>query len=521
MPQLERELLRAAGDGAASGPGVPLRLADVRAMLASRLGGRPTRSNFRTGSLTVATLVPMRSVPHRVVCLVGLDDGVFPRLVTVDGDDVLAREPLTGERDIRSEDRQLLLDALLAATEKLVITYTGANEHSGAERPPAVPLGEILDALDRTASAPVREQVLVRHPLQPYDARNLLPGELLAGDDRPFSFDGASLAGARAAVAERVAPPPLVDGPLDAPAPADVSLADLKAFFTHPVRSFLRQRLDVSTPLAPDELSDAIPVQLDALEVWQVGDHLLREVLAGQDSAAVMLAEQLRGTLPPGVLGSAALHGVVDEAQKLFTRTAELREGEPRTLDVDVDLGGGRRLSGTVPGVYGSKLVTLGYSRLKPKQRLLAWIDLLALTASLPDESFTSHAVGKERAGPRRALAGPLDHRAAEWLRTLVGLRDAGLCAPLPLPLATSAAWAEGHVREQMGEDVSAVALARRAWVTDPYNDFGIEGEDADGYHRRAYGDDAPLEVLLDAGLTTYAWQVWEPLLRSEKLGPL
>ena len=125
-----------------------MRLPDVRALLDRHLAGRPTRANFRTGTLTVCTMVPMRSVPHRVVCLVGLDDGVFPRLGVVDGDDVLARDPMTGERDIRSEDRQLLLDAIGAATDKLVITYTGANEYSGQERPPAVPLAELLDTLD-------------------------------------------------------------------------------------------------------------------------------------------------------------------------------------------------------------------------------------------------------------------------------------------------------------------------------------------------------------------------------------
>jgi exodeoxyribonuclease V gamma subunit len=172
--------------------------------------------------------------------------------------------------------------------------------------------------------------------------------------------------------------------------------------------------------------------------------------------------------------------------------------------------------------VHGSRLVSLGYSRLKAKQRLQSWVDLLALSASRPDESFTAHAVGREKAGPRRALAGPLDHRAVEWLRTLVELRDHGLREPLPVPVATAAAWAEGHVRERTGEDVSAVALARREWETDPYHAWGIEGEDADAYHRRAYGDRAPLEVLLDAGLTTYAWQVWEPLLTgAEKVGPL
>ncbi|MCW2812877.1 MAG: recC [Nocardioides sp.] len=519
VPQLEGELARAAGDGT---PGVPLRLADVRALLDSRLGGRPTRANFRTGTLTVCTMTPMRSVPHRVVCLVGLDDGVFPRLTSVDGDDVLARRPLTGERDVRSEDRQLLLDALLAATDRVVVTYTGANEHSGASRPPATPLGEILDAADRTTAGSVRQHVLTHHPLQPHDARNLLPGELVPGDPRPFSFDRAALAGARAAVSERVLPPPLLDGPLD-PAPlVDVSLADLKAFFAHPVRAFLRQRLDIAAPLQPDEVGDAIPVELDALDRWGIGDRMLTQMLADHDPQAVMLAEQLRGSLPPFHLGTASLTEAVQECERLLERTAELRTGEPRTLDVDVDLGHGRRLSGTVTGVYGSRLFTVGYSRLKPRQRLHSWIDLLALSAGLPDESFTGHAVGRERAGPRRALSGPLDHRAVEWLRSLVELRDLGLCSPLPLPVATASAWAEGHVRERMGEDVSAEVLARRAWETDPFNAYGIEGEDADAYHRRAYGDRAPLSVLLDAGLAEHAWRVWEPLLTgAEKVGPL
>ncbi len=519
LPQLERELARA---GATTGadPRVPLRLADVRALLRSRLGGRPTRANFRTGTLTVCTMVPMRSVPHRVVCLVGLDDGVFPRTTTVDGDDALARRPLTGERDARSEDRQLLLDALLAAAETVVITYTGANEHTGAERPPAVPLGEILDATDRTTSAVVRDRVLVRHPLQPYDVRNLEPGRLVG--DRPFSFDRAALAGAAAAGGTRVPRRPLLDGALEPRPSADVSLADLKAFLTHPVRAFLRGRLDVSTPFEPDELSDAIPVGLDALEVWQVGDRLLREVLAGQDPAAVMTAEQLRGTLPPGGLGRRALAEVTEECQKLFTRTAELRTGDPRSIDVDVDLGGDRRLTGTVSRVHGTKLVSLGYSRLKPRQRLLAWIDLLALSASLPDENWTSHAVGKDRAGPKRALAGPLDHRAVDWLRDLVALRDEGLSRPLPVPLATAAAWAEAHARGLLGDDVEPVSLARRAWETDPHNDYGIKGEDDDAYHRRIYGDSAPVEELIDGGLPAYAWRIWEPLLTgSERIAPL
>src|SRR6478735_1002227 len=114
--QVQRELAGVAAD-ADTLAGTALRLPDVRALLASHLAGRPTRANFRTGTLTVCTMVPMRSVPHRVVCLLGLDDGVFPRFGLADGDDVLARRPVTGERDVRSEDRQLFFFNDPAATE--------------------------------------------------------------------------------------------------------------------------------------------------------------------------------------------------------------------------------------------------------------------------------------------------------------------------------------------------------------------------------------------------------------------
>ncbi|MCW2544226.1 MAG: recC, partial [Frankiales bacterium] len=99
--QVHREL--AGMLDATAGSALELRLPDVRALMRERLAGRPTRANFRTGTLTVATLVPMRSVPHRVVCLLGLDDEVFPRGAGVDGDDLLARDPRVGERDRRSE----------------------------------------------------------------------------------------------------------------------------------------------------------------------------------------------------------------------------------------------------------------------------------------------------------------------------------------------------------------------------------------------------------------------------------
>ena len=529
VAQFDRELARiSAGVGDHE---TRLRHADVRALLRHRLRGRPTRSNFRTGTLTVCTMVPMRSVPHRVVCLVGLDDGVFPRLESVDGDDVLARRPMTGERDVRSEDRQLLLDAIGAATETLVITYAGRGEHTNDDKPPAVPLGELLDTLDRTTGAPVRDDVVLHHPLQPFDETNLTSGALVRAIDRPFSFDRTALAGARAARAPVTVPRALVPSPLAAPDPVEeVSLSDLQDFFAHPVRSFLRHRLRVTTPYDVDETKDAIPITLDGLEKWDVGDRLVRDVLAGGDPQAAMLAEQLRGLLPPADLGAAMLTEIVTRVRPLVEAAVPLRTGPARALDVDIDLGD-RRLTGTVGDVFGNNLVAVSYSSLGAKHRLAAWLDALALAAGHPDENWTAHTIGRWGRSGRRALVPPMtDDDARTRLRDLVAVMERGQCEPLPLPIKTSLAFAEEFAigtRSGGGGQTDPDAKASAEWVMPRFNDSGFPKEDGDQWHVRAWGEQAPYDLLaapLLAGeegeaphrLGHYALRVWSPLLSVE-----
>jgi exodeoxyribonuclease V gamma subunit len=524
VSQLERELDQVLEAATGSGLGTELRLADVRTLLQLRLRPRPTRANFRTGNLTVATLVPMRSVPHRVVCLVGLDDGVFPRTTVSDGDDALARDPLTGERDARSEDRQLLLDAVLAAGETLIVTYTGANEHSGQERPPAVPLGELLDTVERMAPG-ARDQVLVRHPLQPFDVRNFVPDEL--GRTEPFSFDRASLAGARASVGERRPRGPLLVAPLPAPDLGDVTLAELQLFLGHPVRGFLRQRLDVGVPQEYDEVEDALPVELDSLASWEIGDRVLRRAIAGDDPTGVFLAEQLRGDLPPLRLGERILaESIAPRVDMLFSATAAARLSVARAVDVTVDLGDGRRLTGVVPDVRGNRIVRVNYSNLAAKHRLAAWVDLLALSAGLPDHSWTATTFGWHRSKtPMQALAGPLDHRALEHLRDLVDVYDRGRREPLPIPPRTAHAWADS-VRARK----DPYWPARREWETQ--DSSPVPGEQDDAPHVRVFGRTAPFECLLEEPrederwndqrnrMAQYAMRIWQPVFDDEQVTP-
>ena len=432
IAQLHRELAGLAGAGVAGAEGhdggpeeslLELRLPDVRALLDSKLGGRPTRANFRTGTLTVCTMTPMRSVPHRVVCLLGVDDGVFPRGGTIDGDDVLARLPMVGERDLRSQDRQLFLDAILAAGDHLVITYTGFSEATGQRRPPAVPVREFLDVAARTTTGEIERE----HRSQAFH-----PDYLSA--PAPFSFDPDAASAARAAAAPRSAPVPLHELDLG-PAPrGDIELRDLIDTVTSPVRAFLRRRLELDLPREQDEVADSMPVSLDGLQTWQVGDRILQEFLLGRSLDDALQMEWRRGTMPPGRFGWKQIQDVARCAGPLAEMFESSTQGVPaRVREISVDLGDGRRLVGGVPGLYDHRLVRVGYSRLKAKHRLEAWVSLVALAAAAPGP-WVSRAIGRAAQGdaPARATySAPED--PSQVLRDLVALHDLALTRVLPL----------------------------------------------------------------------------------------
>jgi exodeoxyribonuclease V gamma subunit len=522
------DALGSAGDEHAT---AELRLGDIRALLAERLRGRPTRANFRTGRLTMCTMVPMRSVPHRVVCLLGLDDGVYPRGTAVDGDDVLARSPLVGERDRRAEDRQLFLDAILAARERLIVVYTGADERTGAERPPAVPLGELLDVVDDTcaprAAGPARAAIVVRHPLQPFSPRNFIGDEL--GTAGPFSFDAASLAGSRAQLSERAPRPAFLSAPLAPPQLADVvELETLIRFFEHPARSFVRDRLELTLLRDEDDQLDDLPIELDALQKWQVGTSLLAARLSGTDREHAVRAERLRGALPPGRLGGSIVDDVAGKVDRLVTAAVALHDGTASTVDIATPLRSAQTVVGTVPNVYGSRAVRVDFSRLGAKHRIRAWIDLLALTASRPDTEWRVTTVAGGGSGHQvSTFAGVTADAAIEELDALVGLYARGQCEPVFLPVKSAYAYA--YEREHGGNPAAADRAAADAWGSAA--DQRRFGEYDDRFHRLVWGDapyaqlvERPVDDDLPWGSEPHlfgqlARHVWSRALASEEVG--
>lgn len=504
---------------------IELRLDDIAALLRNRFADRPTRTNFRTGELTVCGMAPLRSVPHRVVVLLGVDDEVFPRATTVDGDDVLARNPQPGERDARVEDRQLLLDAILAAREKLLLLYTGADPVTGAHRPPAVPVAELLDVLHAHIGPDGMARVVTRHPLQAHDPRNFRP-------ERPFSFDGVALAGAVAYGRPPARRPRLPETPLPAVEPADIGLAELISFVEHPIRGFLWQRLGLRIPDRDDEVDDRLPIELDGLAGWHLGERMLSARLTGADPADLRAAEWRRGTLPPAGLGAAVLDEVERTVETLVRAVRNDYRPPPRAVDIAVDLGAGRRLTGTVPEVHGDLLVRTTYSRVSAKHRIGAWVALLALAVGddSRDRPWRAVITGRGRFGRpawRCELTAPPASEAREILRDLAALRDTGLTEPLPIVTAATATYAERRFRG--AEAAAALEAAEHEFLGSPDGPTRY-GEHTDRHLRYLWGPSPRLGDLAAAPAPpgepaeptrfgSLARRLWAPVLRAEQQG--
>jgi exodeoxyribonuclease V gamma subunit len=513
--QLRGELNDIAG---ASGA-VELTRRDVSVLLKHRMEGRPTRASFRTGTLTVCTLVPMRSVPHRVICLLGMDDGAFPRQGVVDGDDALARDPRIGERDVRSEDRQLFLDAICAAQEHLLITYTGADPRSGSTVPPCVPLGELLDAIDATActanARPAREQVVIVHPLQPFDPRNFEPGRL--GVSEPFSFDPSGLAGAQASVGLRHPVTPLLIQPLPQPPDSPVELDDLVEFALDPMKHFLRRRLQIAIWQDDSEPVDALPLDMGELPEWAVGEAQLNARLSGIELEATRELAVRRGDLPPGLLGQRLLSAVAGRVEALLDACEQERQVAARTVDIDLDLDG-VSLGGTVAGVHGTTLLAVSYSTLGARARLRAWVRYLALVAQLNHNHLTALTVGKAGAAAGRTIIHGVTPDAARMrLIELLELHRAGLRSPLPIALKTSEKYAE---RLAAGRTESeAVAVAGASW-----RNFDNAGENLEVAHELILGQNSDIAALVNYHITgddtlrfaPLAHRLWDSLRAAE-----
>ncbi len=460
---------------------VPIKV--FMAGVSERLAQTGSGAGFPAGAVSFCSMVPLRSVPFRVICLIGMNDDAFPRRQPQSGFDRMQREPRTGDRSRREDDRYLFLEALLSARETLYISWVGQHIRTGEERPPSVLVSELMDYLGRMngAAPPVR-----RHPLQPFSRR------YFSGEAGLFSHreDLCAALRSRAGGARE----PVALAPLSQPLPTATGSADtgltlpaLQAFLRNPSRAFV-QAMGIRLPGEEPPLADYEPFLLDGLERWSVGDTLLEAMQAGEALPAISERLRASGRLPHGLAGQLQLEQLQRTQAGVVAALDARSPGEPLpplAFRLALD---GLVLGGELAPLRRSGLaLARAGKRLGGRALLPAWAAHLVLNALAPagvDPRTTIVGV-EEQAG---FIPLPPDEALAQ-LNQLARLYMAAQRQPLPLFPATTLVFARAMAKT--GDVAAALEAATAEWQGNEH----VPGEGSDPWVRYLYRDSLPLDA--------------------------
>lgn len=509
-----------AEDGARVGCAATLTLPAYARLLKGRLEGEERDHGFLQGGITFCAMLPMRTIPFAVICLLGLSDGVFPRLQHAVSFDLVARNPLRGDRSRRNDDRYLFLEALLAARCRVYLSYVGRSSRDNAELAPSVVVDELLDSLaescvlageepaERAAERRARlvRRLVVPHPLQPFS-----PSYFDGREPQLVSYAPDYHAAARAACLPAAVPAPFAANLPPAPSPAAATtLAELRHFFRNPARFFCRERLDLLLHENEEKVPDREPLTLNALERHEFGGLLLG---LPDEGALPELASRLqaKGVLPPGSGGEALLHGIWRQIAPLrAARHRQVGAAAPAIRAIDLDLGTDLSLTGELDHSYPWGLLRARPGRLTAAFLLSCWLDHLAACAMAPGQAIATVLIGR---GEREEVAmgnyRPVAE-AASLLGGLVALRRKGEGRPLPFFPATAHLYAS-ELAGGKGED----GARRAAWNLFRRPAFGSTAppEGDDPYVRKVFGREPLSDRAVAAEFATLAAEVFGPLL--------
>jgi exodeoxyribonuclease V gamma subunit len=490
----------------------------VRTLLEREIERGVSPHGFLTGAVTFCEMVPMRTIPFRVVCLLGLNDGAFPRARRPLGFDHMAARPLAGDRTARDDDRYLFLEALLAAREHLIVTYVGQSISDNSELPPSVVVNELLDAIDRSFADPSgrrpRDRIVLRHALQPFSP-------CYFGHDpaqRLFSYARPHHAGAAALVGPQSAPPPFLATPLAEDTIETVSIDALVRFFDNPSRWFLQHRLGVYLGRDAELLADREPLELDALDRWRIGEAVLGRALDGDDPADAWAPLRAGGLLPLGTPGRCAFDEIAPRAAALAQVAGRLRGGDrlpPEDIDLPV---AGVRLTGALSELWPGGQIAVQYAKLGGRHELRLWIRHLVRSAARAPAT-PSVLVGRPTrdGGATQVWFGPIAE-PQRHLAELLRLFRLGQTAPLPFFPMASRAFADA-LRQRTARPERAWDAARRAFAPDRVG----RGDAADPYVRELYpsgssfGTTGPV-CAFSISIADTAKAVFDPFFRHREL---
>ncbi len=448
-------------------------------------------SGFLRGQLTFCAMLPMRSIPFKKVCLLGVNDTVFPKNDTHPDFDLLGSDFRVGDRSRRSDDRYQFLEAILSARESLYISYVGQSIRTNEELPPSVLILELLELVRRYGVNDLTDV----HPLHGFSHHYFSSASPLFSYNRSFARVAGSLQ-------KDVSPPgSWWSGLVDSPLPKQVTVAQLCSFFRHPQKYFVQNVLGIRFDGSGAGLDESEPFVLDSLQNYLVEEELITGALRTRGGDSMRQLLQVSGQWPLGCPGELQFAEKEKEIEPFVAKLQEQEaEGRQPTAFVDIQIDS-IRLQGSLSGIYTGGLFLFRYARMKPKDFLFAWIQH-CLAAVCLEEPVATTFLAKDR-----ILRFPAGCGGEDDLQPLLYSFVQGQQKPSPLLLDPAGAYVEQVLKNEGRGRADPLQKAIDSFDRSLTNKREAEWE-------LLYRDESP-ESLFDEGFVELCEELLLPIWRK------
>jgi exodeoxyribonuclease V gamma subunit len=467
----------------------------VRSWLEKTVSGKSSARNFVNGKVTFCEMLPMRSIPFRVICLIGMNSSLFPRKSRAPGFDLIAANPKRGDRSVREEDRYLFLETLISARDKLYISYTGQNVRTNEEMNPSIVVSELMDYIEQGygiegGNKKIRDFIFKKQRLQPFNPVYFAGNEYYSYNEEAFKNAVLSLSRERD------------DVPFFNTALSDIIMErdridadDFIEFFVNPSRALLSARLGIG--LDPGELTlrDEEPFVPGGLDRYVVDTALLKAIEAGRDMDEYYKILCSAGILPHGTPGSVLYSDSLNEQSYFYSRIKPYLMEKDDTEHIIVEAGG-LKISGTVKSLYGGRSIFYRCSGIKTRDMLRAWIYHLLLSASGKKE-YETVLFGRDERVNINSLT---QAQAFEYLEVLAGLFRKGMMEPLEVFERSTFAYAEEFYTASSEPGQRAMKKALPAFHGSKY----IRGDIEDFYVNKLFAGYSPERKFAGKAILVY-----------------
>lgn len=374
-----------------------------------QLNGQRSNLNFLVGKVNFCTLLPMRAIPFKVVCLLGMNEGEFPRQQTLNSFDLMQYAHQKGDRAKRDDDRYLFLEALLSAQKQLYISYIGRSLTDNQKKLPSILVSQLVDYLSENLVEKTQiKQCLKEHAMTVFSRSNFIDGGI--------SYDKEWLKAKSDSIQE---PDFLTEIQREQhEQPSEVSLDNLIAYIQDPIKFFFNQQLGIYLEQREEQIDDAEIFTLSGLERYRLLDELV-ELNDPQAQLSYFRHAKLKGNLPACYFGEITEKALLDRIKPLNEALQPYLAQEGSLIEIDhaFDVAHSKiNLTGYIPNLFGTEIVLWRAGELRDKDCIKIWLYYLMLIATgQPITQLTFYSL--EKSGVRAFRFKPLDKtRAVEQL---------------------------------------------------------------------------------------------------------